>query len=136
MSDFDRFHEDASTRQTSATAIGQPHAASPPPVPIPAHDRQLRNWRQTHRGGTREDRTLREVEVRLPPRIAELEPVVPPFLGAAMDTSLREIARLDEAHGEHLAALSTLLLRAESVASSKIEQVDASSTTTRVRCMA
>lgn len=39
---------------------------------------------------------------------------------------MSEISRLDSTHGTHLAALSTLLLRTESVASSKIERVEAS----------
>jgi Fic family protein len=38
---------------------------------------------------------------------------------------LREISALDSTHGEHLRALETLLLRTESVASSKIESVEA-----------
>ena len=69
---------------------------------------------------------FREVEVWLPPKISTSEPIVASRIGAMMDGALREIARLDEEHGRHLAAVSTLLLRAESVASSKIEQVEAS----------
>lgn len=95
-------------------------------VEIDPHARELRPWQQTYRGGTREDRTLREVEVWLPPHIVDLDPAIPSGLGATMDNALRAIARLDETHGVHLASLSTLLLRAESVASSKIEHVQAS----------
>jgi Fic family protein len=69
---------------------------------------------------------FREVTVWLPPKIADLDVSVPSRIGADMDLALREIATLDETHGEHLASLSTLLLRAESVASSKIEHVEAS----------
>jgi Fic family protein len=98
----------------------------PVTVPIDAHDRRVTPWRQSVRGGSMEDRQLRDVTVWLPPEIVALDVSVPSALGAEMDRSLREIAALDETHGEHLASLSTLLLRAESVASSKIEHVEAS----------
>ena len=95
-------------------------------VPIDAHQRAAEPWRQTFKGGTREDRMLREVTVWLPPKITDSKPSIPSAVAADMDNALREIAALDETHGEHLASLSTLLLRAESVASSKIELVEAS----------
>lgn len=95
-------------------------------IEVPAHEHLVEPWQQSIRGGTREDRMLSEVTVWLPPRIAELDVVVPSSIGAEMDEALREIAALDDTHGEHLASLATLLLRAESVASSKIEHVEAS----------
>ena len=91
----------------------------------PAHGREVREWRQSVRGGTREDRTLREVTVWLPPQIAALDLVVPPPLASDIEDCLREIAALDASHGPHLGALGTMLLRTESVASSKIEHVEA-----------
>jgi Fic family protein len=98
----------------------------PAGVSWPAHDRRLRPWTQTHRGGTREDRTLRSITVSLPPMIAVLDVVVAAELAAELEATMREISRLDSAHGGDLAALGTLLLRTESVASSKIEHVEAS----------
>ena len=95
-------------------------------IEVPAHEHLVEPWQQSIRGGTREDRILTEVTVWLPPRIAELDVAVPSSIGAEMDVALREIAALDETHGDHLASLATLLLRAESVASSKIEHVEAS----------
>ncbi|MGB7424567.1 MAG: Fic family protein [Ornithinimicrobium sp.] len=95
-------------------------------IEVPAHEHLVEPWQQSIRGGTREDRMLTEVSVWLPPRIAELDVAVPSSIGAEMDVALREIAALDETHGDHLASLATLLLRAESVASSKIEHVEAS----------
>ncbi|MGO4257923.1 Fic family protein [Marmoricola sp. RAF53] len=97
-----------------------------PLVAVEAHERVVEPWRQTFKGGTREDRMLREVTVWLPPMIADSKPSIPSVVAAEMDDALRDIAALDETHGEHLASLSTLLLRAESVASSKIEHVEAS----------
>lgn len=95
-------------------------------VPITPHERRVEPWQQSVRGGTREDRTLREITVWLPPTIADLDVSLPATLVSSMDAALREIASLDETHGEHLGSLTTLLLRAESVASSKIEHVEAS----------
>lgn len=83
-------------------------------------------WEQSVRGGTADDRRLSEVMVRLPPRIADLDLVVEPHFTSRLEAALREISHLDHAHGAHLDALSALLLRNESVASSKIEHVDAS----------
>lgn len=91
----------------------------------PTHGRAVRRWRQSARGGTREDRMLREVNAWLPPRIATLDLVIPPPLAADIEECLREIAALDATHGAHLGALGTMLLRTESVASSKIEHVEA-----------
>ncbi len=58
--------------------------------------------------------------------IADLPVPVDGDLIVAMEGSLAEIAALDHAHGGQLAALGVLLLRTESVASSKIESVEAS----------
>lgn len=97
-----------------------------PAVPIEPHRRETRPWAQSFRAGTKSDRMLAEVEVSLPPRLGALDLAVPTRLGAMMDDALRTIARLDETHGEHLGSLATLLLRAESVASSRIEHIEAS----------
>jgi len=61
-----------------------------------------------------------------PPLIAELEVRVAPEVGTAMEACVREIAGLDFTQGAELKALETLLLRTESVASSKIEHIEAS----------
>lgn len=92
----------------------------------PAHVPEARPWRQTHRGGTIEDRTLSEVVTMRPPLIAKLELPVTPAVSVATETCIREIAALDHVHGADLKALETLLLRTESVASSKIERIEAS----------
>lgn len=91
----------------------------------PPHQHRTVAWRQRTRGGTVDDRKLAEIAVALPPHIAALHPPVPPALVARLETSLQAITALDTTHGTHLAALGTLLLRTESVASSKIERIDA-----------
>jgi Fic family protein len=91
----------------------------------PPHERRAVPWRQQFRGGTREDRTMREVEVSLPPAIADSDTRLPSHLLADMEAALREITALDAEHAAGLGALGTLLLRTECVASSRIEEIDA-----------
>lgn len=112
-------HSGGQAAEQESNGSGQSVAFEP-------HGHAVEPWRQAIKGGTREDRMLREVTVWLPPKIADAKPSMPSVVAADMDAALREIAALDETHGEHLASLSTLLLRAESVASSKIEHVEAS----------
>ena len=92
----------------------------------PSHGAERRPWAQTQRGGTREDRTLRSITVSLPPYIAKLDAHIDADIAVELEAAMSEISRLDSTHGTHLAALSTLLLRTESVASSKIERIEAS----------
>ena len=91
----------------------------------PPHTHERRPWQQANRGGTKEDRMLREIQVALPPHIADTKLLVDAALAADMESAMREIAALDNSHGPNLQALGTLLLRTESVASSKIELVEA-----------
>lgn len=93
---------------------------------VEPHAREVVPWRQANRAGPAEDRKLREITASIPPLIAGADPMIPSALGAVMDDALREVAALDEAHGAHLGSLAVLLLRAESVASSKIERIEAS----------
>ncbi|WP_237165436.1 Fic family protein [Mycolicibacterium obuense] len=62
----------------------------------------------------------------LPPYIAKIDATIDADIAVQLEAAMSEISRLDSTHGPHLAALSTLLLRIESVASSKIERVEAS----------
>lgn len=95
-------------------------------VEWPAHRPDVRPWRQAARGGTAQDRKLSEVVTQRPPLIARLDLRPSVELAAAMESCVLEIAALDHSHGAQLQALETLLLRTESVASSKIEHIDAS----------
>lgn len=92
----------------------------------PACSRVRRPWRQTARGGTRDDRMLSEIEVTIPPLIADRGVPLDGVQASQLESAMREITALDHSHGEVLTALGLLLLRNESVASSKIEQIDAS----------
>jgi len=67
-----------------------------------------------------------EVVTRRPPLIADQELHLPSGLIAELDECMRAITTLDHTHAADLGPLGVLLLRTESVASSKIERVEAS----------
>lgn len=69
---------------------------------------------------------LSEVTVSLPPMIANRGINIDSVLATELESAMRGISGLDEAHAADLEALSLLLLHTESVASSKIEAVEAS----------
>ncbi len=69
------------------------------------------------------DRMLTSVVVEVPPKIADLAVDLAPDLGEQVRRVEGEITRLDAQHGAHLVGLSSFLVRSESVASSRIEQV-------------
>jgi Fic family protein len=92
----------------------------------PPHGQESRRWTQTHRGGTRDDRTLRSITVSLPPLIADRAVALDSDTAAELEAASSEITKLDSSHADDLSALGMLLLRTESVASSKIEQIQAS----------
>jgi Fic family protein len=92
----------------------------------PSHGARRMPWSQDYRSGSREDRDLREVTVALPPAIAAVDVRLDNAVIAAMEDAAREVVALDHEHGADLLALGAILLRTESVASSKIERVEAS----------
>ncbi|MEO9199583.1 MAG: Fic family protein [Antricoccus sp.] len=92
----------------------------------PRHRTEARAWRQTSRGGAKEDRMRREITVSLPPMIANQDLSLDSELVTSLESATREISKLDATYGADLKALGVLLLRTESVASSKIEAVEAS----------
>jgi Fic family protein len=102
---------------------GQPRGGDPE---WPAHVTETRPWSQTTRSGTRDDRLVDHVAVSIPPSISELAVPVDAALAAELEVAVRAIVTLDNAHGASLEPLAALLLRTESVASSKIERIDAS----------
>ncbi|MBO9522696.1 MAG: Fic family protein [Nocardioidaceae bacterium] len=95
-------------------------------VAVPPHERHEVPWRQSVRGGTAEDRKLRSVVTSIPPDLAAVRVDVPAPVVARAEDAVRAIVAVDTDHGDHLRPLASLLLRAESVASSKIEHEEAS----------
>lgn len=68
---------------------------------------------------------LDRIEVAIPAPLAERAIVIPVELAAGLEVATGAITALDHAHGHHLSALAGLLLRTESVASSRIEGISA-----------
>ncbi|EME66624.1 hypothetical protein G352_04041 [Rhodococcus ruber BKS 20-38] len=91
----------------------------------PPHRTETRDWNPRHRQGSRADRTLEAVEVSVPPMIAALDCDLTGAVARTHEEAVIAVARLEAGFGEHLAPLADFLLRSESVASSKIEHIDA-----------
>ena len=69
---------------------------------------------------------LRDVTVSLPPHIEAGDVALPSHVVATMEAATYEVVALDRERGAELQTLGAILLRTESVASSKIERVEAS----------
>ncbi|MFE6922551.1 Fic family protein [Nocardia sp. NPDC057663] len=91
----------------------------------PKHRIEERAWAPRHRQGSRDDRTLERIAVAIPPRIADLDCDPTGKVARAHENAVIAVARLEAGHGQYLAPLGDFLLRSESVASSKIEHIDA-----------
>ncbi|GAA3814393.1 Fic family protein [Cellulomonas soli] len=91
----------------------------------PAHGTRVEPWRSTVRG-PKEDRLVTEVSTSLPPLVATRRYALTPGTAALVEAATVEVAMLDATHGALLGSFDTFLLRTESVASSRIEQVNAS----------
>lgn len=91
----------------------------------PPHTEEVRPYRQRIPRGPRGDRLLREVTVALPPMIRDLDYAADRPLAAMVTASAGDLNHLDLVHGRTLRALNHMLLRTESVASSKIENLEA-----------
>ncbi|MFF2085688.1 Fic family protein [Nocardia sp. NPDC058176] len=91
----------------------------------PAHRIEEVDWAPHQRQGSRAERTLDRIAVSIPPRIADLDydPTGP--VARAHEAAVIAVARLEAGYGQYLAPLGDFLLRSESVASSKIEHIDA-----------
>lgn len=96
-------------------------------IPVPTVGHETRPWSQGQRGGSQADRMLTSVTACVPGLIAGLSVVVPPDLVSGFTEAERKVIELDVTAGPHLAALTGLLLRTESVGSSRIENIDATS---------
>src|SRR5687768_9962811 len=96
------------------------------PAEWPPHVTAVVPWRQERRGGNRADRMLTEVATSVPPLIAELDYVIPADLTARSERALVALGAMDGEPTGQPAALARFMIRSESVASSKIERVSAS----------
>ena len=89
----------------------------------PPHTAQVLPWKSSGRRGNRDDRMLTEVTVSLPPKIATLTPPSVPDRDLAR--ARYEAADLEAVARGVLTPLAGFLIRMESVASSRIEHVEA-----------
>lgn len=99
---------------------------------FPVHRREQRPWTTSadarSLGGRRppiEDRMLDEIEVAIPPRLADASPNLSNDALTEVAVAAAAAARLDQGAVTQLGALSGFLLRSESVATSRIERIDA-----------
>ncbi|KQO64235.1 hypothetical protein ASF23_16865 [Curtobacterium sp. Leaf261] len=90
----------------------------------PAHASRVGPWTSTSRRGTRDDRTFSQVTVSIPPRIADAD--APVIAERDLARARYEAADLERVADGVLSPLAGFLIRMESVASSRIEHVEAS----------
>lgn len=102
--------------------------AADEPADWPAHTSETLPWQQRTVRGPRADRLLREITVSLPPMIRDQDYQLDRSLAAMVTASAGNLSHLDLVHGRTLQALNQLLLRSESVSSSKIENMEAALT--------
>lgn len=84
-------------------------------------------WRQQTRAGSKEDRMVRSIKVCIPVEIANRTFSLDSQLISRSESAITAISNLDSAYGGTLKSLDHLLIRVESVASSKIENLHATS---------
>jgi Fic family protein len=92
----------------------------------PAHTFELRPYRQASRGGSKQDRTLTEIEVSLPPMIGALVYQASPRLISPLETAVADLREVDSGNATSLNTMASFLIRTDSIASSKIESIEAS----------
>jgi Fic family protein len=84
---------------------------------VPTHSTMSRRAQERHSG---------PYTATIPPRIAEIEVTLPSALLTEVEEASAEITRFDEELGNERAPFAALLLRSESAASSRIENLTAS----------
>jgi Fic family protein len=102
--------------------------AAPASAGWPRHGVEVLPWQQRTRGGSREDRMMTSVEATIPPYIRDGQYRPAPSTSRRMEDALQVMAAADAESQGHSVALSRFLIRSESVASSKIERIEASAT--------
>lgn len=92
----------------------------------PAQQVESLPWQQGARAGTREDRMVRSIDAAVPAFIGDLDYTPALAVMSKTESALIAIAQADADTEGNSAALSRFMIRTESVASSKIEQINAS----------
>lgn len=92
----------------------------------PAHTTETRHYRQANRGGSRNDRTLSEIQVSIPPLIGKLIYQASPNLVSPLETAVADLREVDSGSASSLNTMASFLIRTDSIASSKIESIEAS----------
>lgn len=82
-------------------------------------------WRQQVRAGSKEDRMVSSIAVCIPAEIATYSFSLDSRLISKSELAVSAISHLDGVYGDTLKSLNRLLIRVESVASSKIENIHA-----------
>lgn len=91
----------------------------------PRHGSRTVPWVSGSARGPKQDRMLKEITVSIPPLIANFSYTPRPETAAALEDAARKLAEADVSSGKPPDALDRFLIRAESVASSKIESIEA-----------
>lgn len=91
----------------------------------PTHGSEERPWQQRQRGGTRADRTLASISVSIPPFIARESFTPSAALSQLLDEATGSVIRADASSADQAGSLGKFLIQNESVASSKIERIEA-----------
>lgn len=84
-------------------------------------------WHQQVRAGSKADRMVRSIRVCIPHEIATRTFSLDSDLASRSESAISTISSLDNAYGKTLKSLDRLLIRAESISSSKIENLHATS---------
>lgn len=93
-------------------------------VAVPPHGRKSQAWETAY--GPRADRLFKRFEAYEPPHIKDLQLTIPPDVAARCEEAMEAAVRLDAEYGSRLKPLSGMLLRTEAIATSKIENEEAS----------
>ncbi|WJX99991.1 Fic family protein [Curtobacterium sp. 458] len=106
------------SRRSGSSAPSRPESA--PLQRWPAHAQVVVPWRSSARG-PRADRMLREITASLPPRIAAAEWSPDAGTEQLLAHAAHALRTVDAEHGHVLFGLSSIMVRTEAVASSRIE---------------
>lgn len=116
----------AGNRDKNSTPTRQELSATLTANQWPAHSSRTVPWVSRGSRGSKADRMLKEIDASIPPFIAELTYTPLPETAIELERAVREIVATDAGSDSQLSSLGRFLIRTESVASSKIEQIEAS----------